>query len=189
MLFGLTIFIVLISTLDPSVHVRFVCPGIVLFSHALFSDLVSKHIVELLVLGPRLVLGVDVLQASSLVLLKTLLDVLLLLLHLQFFSIIANHLTHAIHNGLDATTALGHLLLTSLLFLQLHAHVLFNLLGLLLSNLFQLSLSLLFLDHIVLDNLHCSLTLSSLDFFFVLLLFFYICSQFGNTFSFFLLTP
>ena len=184
MIFVLTIFIVLIGTFDPSVHVRFVCPGIILFSHAFLSDLVGENFVELLMLSPGLVLLADVLEASFLVLFQTLLDILLLLLHLQFLAVVFHSVAHAIHNGLDATSTLCHLLLTGLLFFKLHAHILFNLLRFSLFDCIEFSLSLLLFNHIVLDDLHCSLALSQLFPIFVLFLFFEIRIQFSHSISF-----
>ncbi len=145
MIFVLTIFIVLIGSFDPSVHVRFVCPSIILFSHSFLSDLVGENLIELLMLSPGLVLLVDVLEASFLVLLKALLDVLLLLLYLQFFAVVFHSVTHAIHNGLNAATTLCHLVLTGLLFFELHAHVLFNLLSFSPFDCIEFSLTLLLL--------------------------------------------
>ena len=184
MIFVLTIFIVLIGTFDPSVHIRFVCPGIILFSHTFFPDLVGENVIELLMLSPGFVLLADVLEASFLILFKALLDVLLLLLHLQFFAVIFHSVTHAIHNGLNATSALCHLMLSGLLFFKLHAHILFNLLSFSSFDCIKFSLSLLLFNHIVLDNLHCSLTLSHLLPFFVLFLFLEICCQFSHSLSF-----
>lgn len=171
MLFSLTIFIVFISSLDPSVHVGFVSPGIILFAHTLFLHLAIQHLVKLLMLGPRLVLLVNVLEACFLVLLKALLNVFFLLPHLQFFAIVFYDFAHAIHNGLNTAASLSHLLLSRLFSLDLHFHILFNLISLSFLHLLKLSLSLLLFNHIVLDNLHCSLTLFSFADIFVLFLF------------------
>lgn len=118
-----------VGALYPPVHVRLVGSGIVFLSHALLPDLVSQHLVELLMLLALLILLVDVLQARLIVLLDTLLDVLFLLLQLELFSIVSDDVSHAIHNGLDALATVGHFFLTRFLFLEDGAHVLFDLLG------------------------------------------------------------
>jgi hypothetical protein len=181
-------FVVLVSPLHPSVHVRLVCTSVILFTKAFFSHLISKDVVKLLVLGPCLVLLADVLKASLIILFDTLLDVFFFLLKLELFAIVSNDFSHAIHDSLNAATALCHLVLTRLLFLELHAHVLFDLLSLGFLDSVELCHALLLLDHVVLNHFHCSLALSNFFVVFPFFLFIKVCSEFGNTLSFFVLT-
>ena len=181
-------FIITVGLLHPSVHVRLVRPSVILFAKAFFSHLISKDVVKLLVLGPCLVLLVDVLKASLVIFLNTLLDVFFFLLKLELFAIVSNLLAHAIHDSLNATTTLCHLVFTCLFFLKLHAHVLFNLLRLGPLDSVELSHSLLLLDHVVLNHFHCSLALSNLFVVFPFFLFFKVCCEFFDPLSFFLLT-
>lgn len=113
-------------------------------------------------LEPLLVLLVDVLQVSFLVLFNTLCDIGSLLLAHELLVIVTNGFPHAIHDFLDATTSLGHVLLASLLLFQSNTHVKFNLLLVFALDSIQISHSLLFIDQVILDNLHCSLSLTHL---------------------------
>jgi hypothetical protein len=100
------------------------------------------------------------------VLLDALLDVLLLLPHLHLLAVIFDHVDHAIHHGLDPLATGSNHLLTVLLFLQSHAHILLYLIGVGLFNCKQLGIAFLLLVHVFLNHSHCSLALS--DFFAVL---------------------
>ena len=118
LLFSLAkLFVFFVGALDPPVHVGLVGSCIVLFAQALLPHLIGQHLVELLMLQALLILPVNVLQARLVVLLQTLLDVLLLLLKLKLFSVVSDDVSHAIHNGLDSFTPIGHFFLTRLLFL------------------------------------------------------------------------
>jgi len=99
---------------------------------------------------------------SLFILLDALLDVLLLLLHLHLFAIIFDHVDHAIHHGLDLLATGSNHLLTVLLFLQSHAHVLLDLIGVGLFDCKQLGIALLLLVHVLLNHFLCSLTLIDL---------------------------
>ena len=91
--------------------------------------------------------------------LNALLDVELLLLTHPFLLIVADDITHAIHHGLNAFAALGHLVLTSLLLLQGQPHVLLDLLLVLPLDHVELGLAFPLLVHVLLDHAHGSLTL------------------------------
>lgn len=97
-----------------------------------------------------------------LVLLDALLDVLALLLELELLVVVLDDFAHAVHDGLDASSALRHRRLSRLLLLKSHLHVGFDLLSVLLLDLLEFSKALAFLVHVLLDHFHCSLTL--LDF-------------------------
>ena len=117
MLLGLPLTIVLLSLLDPDVHILLVGASLALLFELLFSHLLSEIIVELLVLKSVLVLAINVLQMRLLILLDALLDIDSLLFAHSLFLIVANDVTHAVHHSLDALTSLCHFLLTCLFLL------------------------------------------------------------------------
>mmetsp|Transcript_26051 Transcript_26051/g.32515 ORF Transcript_26051/g.32515 Transcript_26051/m.32515 type:complete len:257 (-) Transcript_26051:1167-1937(-) len=131
---------------------------VILFSHALLSHLVVEDVIELLVLRPRLILVVNVLEASLLVFFYALLDVLFLLPQLELFTAVLDHICHAIHLVLNALSTVLQFLLAQLLLFQGQAHILLDLLSLMLLVAFHLGHSLPLLLHVVLYHFHCSLT-------------------------------
>ena len=158
-LLSLPITIVLLSLLDPEVHILGVGASLALFFELLFTHLLSQIIVKLLMPESILILPVDVLQVRLLILLNALLDVESLLLTHSLFFIVANDVSHAIHHGLDALAPLSHFIFTSLLFFQGQAHIQLNLL--LVSPLDRLSLihALLLLVEVLLNDFHCGLSI------------------------------
>ena len=109
------------------IHVVSVRLVVEFFALTLLADLVSEHLIDLLLLQPIPLLQVDVLLTSLFILLNALLNVFLLLLELELLAIVFNHICHVVHKLLDAAAPLLRLPLTLLLSLESHAHVLLDL--------------------------------------------------------------
>ena len=129
--------------------------------HSTLANLRCQHLVKSFVLLPIPIPLVDVLEAGLLIFLDALLNVFLLLLQLQLSAVVADDIAHAIHDSLNTTSPLSHLLLPRDFFLAHHAHVRFDLVCVGLLLLLKLGHSLLPLTNVVLDNFHCSLALSN----------------------------